>query len=171
MVRREVAISSRPVQTLFRRIMRLFGVDPSIRNPTTRRANRRRLCVEYLEDRTLLTTDIFTNALGGAWSLGSNWSLGAPPTATQDATVAPGASVTVTHDAGSDTVHSLASDGSLNVSGGSLSITGDLSGTVNVSGSGELDFSGTGATVNLSNPSGGVSSCSSPVRSFSSGSK
>jgi hypothetical protein len=137
---------SGPVQSLFRRMLRLCGADPSSCKPATQRANRRRLCLEYLEDRTLLTTDVFTNALGGAWSEGSNWSLGAPPTSTQMAVVSIGSNGAVTLPSGTVTVAGLTSDGSLLISGGSLSVTGNVSGTVNAAGSGQLLFSGTGAT-------------------------
>lgn len=43
-------MSFRPLQDLFRRLVRLFR-EPSSPTPIARRANRRHLCVEYLEDR------------------------------------------------------------------------------------------------------------------------
>src|SRR5262249_42557833 len=126
-----------------RALLRPAGPAPARAARRPRRAVPR---LEYLEDRILLTTDFFINPLGGAWPDGGNWSLGAPPAASQDATVTPGAGVAVTHSSGTDTVHSLTSDGSLLVSGGSLAVTGDLGGVVRVAGGGELDLSDSGAT-------------------------
>jgi hypothetical protein len=89
-------------------------------NRASRRISPSRLSLESLEARISPVTDVSTNPLGGVWAVGSNWSLNAPPTSAQGAAVAPVSGVTVSHASGIDTVHSLTSDGSLVISGGSL---------------------------------------------------
>src|SRR6266851_3581588 len=131
-----------------------------VRRPAAFRSSTR-LSLEALEDRILLTTDIFTNPLGGSWVTGSNWSLGAPPTATQDAVVSPtGIGAVVTHTSGLDTIHSLTSNGSLLISGGSgVTVTGDLSGTVRETTGGQLTLNSASSTlgdVTLDVTGGGV---------------
>jgi len=70
---------------------------------------------------------------------GSNWSLGSSPTASDDPDVSPlDAGAVVTHSAGSDTVHDLISNGSLRITGGSVTVTGDLGGTVRQTSGGTL---------------------------------
>jgi hypothetical protein len=82
--------------------------------------------VEWLEARTLPATVFWTNPAGGDWDTAGNWSTGQTPGAQDDAVITAPAGVTVTHSrAVADTVHSLASQAALAVSGGSLTVTGD----------------------------------------------
>jgi hypothetical protein len=103
-------------------IEKLFRTSKKVGKPSRRASRRVFPQLQCLEDRIAPSVDVFTNPQGGDWSVGSNWSLGAPPTSAQDATVTPGSSVVVTHSTGSDTVQTLTSDGSLTVTGGSLSV-------------------------------------------------
>src|SRR5438874_225173 len=94
-------------------------------HPILRKPQRLRLCLERLEDRTLLATDLWINSLGGAWATGSNWSLGAPPRSGDDAVIpAYAAGIAIQHASGNDTVHNLTASANLNLSGGSLTVTG-----------------------------------------------
>jgi hypothetical protein len=85
--------------------------------------------LEALEDRRLFATDLWTNSLGGDWSVGSNWSLGAPPGSADDAVIPSyAAGITIGHGAGNDTVHDLTASANLAVSGGSLTVAGTFKG-------------------------------------------
>ena len=67
----------------------------------------------------------WTNPAGGAWEVGGNWSNGTGPGTSDDAVIdMPG--ITVTHATGSHQVQSLAVNDSFNLSGGTLTVTGDL---------------------------------------------
>src|SRR5947209_5997924 len=80
------------------------------------------------------TTDTYVNNAGGLWSESANWSLSAPPTSGQDAVVSIGQNGAINHNAGFDTVHTLTSDGSLTISGGTVFVTADINGIANASG-------------------------------------
>src|SRR5947209_8969122 len=86
-----------------------------------RKARRRVLTLEHLEERRLLTTDTWINPAGGSWTTGANWSTGSPPAAGQDAVIpALAGNATITHSAGADTVQSLSTGTKLVLSGGTL---------------------------------------------------
>jgi len=73
--------------------------------PAHRRPGRwYRLTLEALEDRVLLSQDIWINPAGGDWDTPANWSNGVP-TASQDAVIDVAGNVTITHS--SDTTHSV----------------------------------------------------------------
>jgi fibronectin-binding autotransporter adhesin len=79
--------------------------------------------VEGLEDRTAPALVTFTNPAGGDWSVASNWSTGALPADADDVVIdQPG--VTVTHEAGADTIKSLTLSDPLALTGGSLALRG-----------------------------------------------
>jgi hypothetical protein len=93
----------------------------------------RRLWLEALEDRILPATITWNNASGGSWSIPGNWDLNRLPAAGDDVVINL-AGVTVTHSSGSDSVQSvtLSSTAALTLSGGRLSIAGNLQSTSNV---------------------------------------
>ena len=103
---------------------------------------------EVMEDRTLLATMLWAAAASGDWDVASNWVNSADssnhhvPTASDDAQVN-FSGITVTHATSADTVNSLTSQASLNLSGGSLSLaaTSVISGSFAMSG-GTLTGSG-----------------------------
>src|SRR4051794_22962605 len=77
---------------------------------------------EVLEDRILLSTVFWKNAVSGDWNTGSNWSTGQTPGAGDDAVINQ-TGIAVTHSSGSaDSVHSLTSQAAISISGGSLSL-------------------------------------------------
>lgn len=85
------------------------------------RARSPRLFLLRLEDRLTPTLNVWTGRAGdGLWSNENNWSEFRTPTAADDAII--NSNVTVTHNTGDDTVHSLAiSTGAiLNLTGGSI---------------------------------------------------
>ena len=77
---------------------------------------------ETMEERTLLSTMIWTNSSGGNWDTASNWvNQGNSadhhvPTASDDA-VLDLTGITVTHSAGTDTVQNVTSSSNLTLSG------------------------------------------------------
>jgi hypothetical protein len=85
-----------------------------------RRVRPRSLAVERLEDRIVLDAVHWNSAAGGDWDNPANWDLGRVPLPTDDAFIqTPG--ITVTHNAGSDSVQSITSDvstGTFDVHGG-----------------------------------------------------
>ena len=103
--------------------------------------------VNRLEDRTLLTTVSWINPAGGDWDTPSNWSSDALPGPTDDVVIAL-SGITVTHSStASDSVNSLtisASDATLDLSNGSLSIASNssISGNLSIEG-GDLSVAGT----------------------------
>ena len=61
----------------------------------------------------------------GDWSTGTNWSNGTGPGPTDDAVIDV-AGITVTHSTGSDTIQSLTANDAFNLSGGALTVTGNV---------------------------------------------
>ena len=83
----------------------------------------RRLLIEALEDRRLLSLVTWTGAAGTPlWSNPANWSTGALPGPGDDVEINASAGVTVEHDAGTDQIHSLISSSPFTLSGGSLDV-------------------------------------------------
>src|SRR5262249_21068180 len=85
--------------------------------------------LERLEDRIVPATISWTGPASGDWEAAANWtdtSSGAHrlPILTDDVFV--GSGNTVTHSTGSDTIHSLLSNGALALSGGALTDTTTL---------------------------------------------
>ena len=90
-------------------------------------------------------TATFTNAIGGLdWSVAGNWSTGALPGSLDTALISAGHAVT--HSTGTDSIGALTinSSNSLDVSGGSLAVSGvtTLDGTLAVSGTGSVALNG-----------------------------
>jgi hypothetical protein len=101
-----------------------------------------------LEARTLLSTVSWINPIGGDWDTPSNWSTDALPGPSDDVVInVPG--ITVTHNAGGDSVNSIISADSIALNGGSLSIaatstiSSDLAVGGTLGGSGNLTVTGT----------------------------
>src|SRR5262249_7623314 len=112
---------------------------PARRGGLPERRSWPRLRVEELEPIVLPAAVPWTGA-SGDWGVGSNWSTGSTPTSGDDVFIQRG--VTVTHSAGTDTVHSVTlGDGThadnLTLSGGTLTV----SGTVQNLGTGSLSIS------------------------------
>src|SRR5262245_58647838 len=83
----------------------------------------RRLLIEQLEDRSLLTTISWAIDGDGFWDDAANWSTGSVPTLGDDVVIArPAGAFTVTHRSGSTSVNSITSDEKLIVSGGVLDV-------------------------------------------------
>ena len=129
---------------------RIDQIPPS-RTPRRCRLGRRlgrRTCprIEQLEDRRLLATVEWIGG-SGDWNTAANW-LDATnltnhvPLAIDDVVI--NAGVTVTHSSGDQTVLSIQSDASLAVSGGNLTVNGNLTnaGNIQIQG-GTLTLSGT----------------------------
>src|SRR5580658_3724608 len=81
---------------------------------------------EKMEPRLLLTTNSSKTAVSGDWDTASNWSLGHVPLATEDVSITVAGSYTVTHSTGTDSCASITSDEPLVLSGGSLTVSGDV---------------------------------------------
>jgi hypothetical protein len=116
----------------------------SLRDKKTPRAARRRartsLALEPLEERVLLSQVNWVGGSTGDWSVAANWSAGVLPTSADDAVIPVG--VTVTHSWGNDAVNSLTSDGTLNITGGEVTLaTSSRAADLNIDG-GTLDGSG-----------------------------
>ncbi len=104
--------------------------------------------LELLEDRAVPATVTWKNPAGGAWNVPSNWDTGTLPRAGDDVVIPdlPG-NITITHSTGADTIRSLASQETVVLSGGSLTIAGPgpvsrINRDFRVSG-GRLDLDGT----------------------------
>jgi len=100
----------------------------------SQRPGRARICLrkwcyprlECLEDRVTPSAVTWKGG-SGDWGTPSNWSSGSLPGATDDVTIdLPG--ITVTHSSGSDTVRSLTMNDPFNLSGGTLTVTGNVAG-------------------------------------------
>ncbi len=131
-------------------IVRRGNVGVNLRSAKRRAANRHWL-IEGLEQRVLLTAVTWVGPnTGGDWSNPNNWSTNALPQPADDVTL--NGSITLTHSAGADTIHSLNSDATFNINGGSLAITNGFSvdnmqvtpgGTLRLSGSTVFNYFGT----------------------------
>jgi fibronectin-binding autotransporter adhesin len=110
--------------TPLRRMLRLVSQSFRRGRRAARRAPapRSRPRVEALEDRTLPATVTWISSVSGAWDVGSNWSTGKKPGAADDVVIS-SSSITVTHSTGTDAVHSVTSNGTLELSGGTLSLS------------------------------------------------
>src|SRR5215471_15143497 len=89
---------------------------------------RRRLfrpAVSRLEERTLLSTVSWINPNSGDWSDPANWSTGSLPGPSDDVVIDQ-PSITVTHNAGTDSVNSITSQDSIALNGGKLTIASAL---------------------------------------------
>jgi hypothetical protein len=122
---------------LFRKVARGKIQDSRRARPAEKRRRSfirySRLWLEALEDRVLPATITWINAAGGDWSTASNWDLNRLPAAGDDAVINL-AGITVTHSTGTDAVQSvtLSSTAALTLSGGSLTVAGNLQSVSNV---------------------------------------
>jgi RHS repeat-associated protein len=121
------------------------------------RSPRLRLCVEPLEDRTLPSTVTWIATGSGSWDVASNWQDATTnqnrlPTSTDDVTINTAAAATITIQAGDNIqVQSVttASNDTLSISGGSLTVTAGtsaLNGPLQVTSGGALTASGAGVS-------------------------
>ena len=121
-------------------------------SPVTRRVFRPAL--SRLEERTLLATVTWASDVSGDWDNQSMWSGDAVPGAADDAVI-PFSDITVTHNSSAaDSVRSVVSEASLDLSNGSLAIasSSSISGGLTLEGSalstaGTLTLSGSNAWV------------------------
>ena len=118
------------------------------RNP--KQSQRLRVYLEQLESRQLLATDMWSNSSGGSWDTAAFWSSGLP-TSTSDVVIGelnPGAAVTISSMP--ESIHSIMASGTLDISGGSLTVAADstLSGGLTMTG-GTLEVSGGGVTLTV----------------------
>ncbi|MGH7138353.1 MAG: beta strand repeat-containing protein, partial [Pirellulales bacterium] len=137
---------------------------PAFRSSRLERKSRRRvlsfkrLALQHLEHRLVLSAVAWTGASGGSWDVASNWSTDAVPGPSDDVTIDTSAAMTITIGSGDNiTVDSLttgANDtlsitgGSVTVSGGTSTLAGPLTmtgGSLAASGSGTA-FTANGAT-------------------------
>ncbi len=130
------------------------------------KCRRRRLLLEALEARTLLSAVNWKSAAGGDWNTAANWSGGGVPNATQDAIINIAVSGVITIDSAS-AVHSLSdTTASLDLTGaGSLSLAAasSVSQNVTISDDGLLDAAGNLTVGGALSESGGVLSGSGTV--------
>jgi hypothetical protein len=93
--------------------------------PTASRPSAGRLRLEALEERAQPAVVTWTNPAGGDWSVPSNWSTGRLPAAGDDVVINLDG-VTVNHNGGNDTIHSLTTSASANfvLGGGALTLLG-----------------------------------------------
>ncbi len=133
--------------------------DPSSRERArrTRRPvqNRKLLCLEQLEDRTVPSTITWT-AGDGDWGNGANWSGGNVPGPADDAVINPGPAVTVTissSDTASVNSLTLAGNDTLAINYGPLSLAANssLAGSLSIT-DGSLTVSGAGAKATVTGP-------------------
>lgn len=113
-----------------------FGTSESSSQRTFRRSQREhKLSCESLESRNLLAVVQWIGG-SGDWNAGTNWSNGQGPGPGDDVIINVAGDVTVTHASGSHTVASITAGDTLTLAGGTLRVTGI------VSGSGPYEFSG-----------------------------
>ncbi len=108
---------------------------PGHRHGGRENAGRHRPQIESLEGRQVPATVHWANPAGGDWADAANWDTGSLPGPDDDVVIDVPGDVLITHQTGTDAVHSLTDRGALDLSGGSLSLAGDS--TFN-----ELDLSG-----------------------------
>ena len=99
-------------------------------------------------------TKVFINANGGDWNTPSNWESGTLPTVTDTVALPlnPGKAVTIS--SGAIKVQGIFTDDTLQVTGGSLTLTGasDISGILKVSNGADLIVDGANASLTAQNP-------------------
>ena len=102
-----------------------------------------RLAVENLEERLVLSTVNWINPNGGDWDTAANWSSGNVPGASDDAVI-PQSGLLVTHVNGnSDSVGSITSSSTLEITSGTLSIAGSSTLSALIQTGGTLTGAGT----------------------------
>src|SRR5579884_3602341 len=104
---------------------RPFGKPRTEQRRSRKARPNRRLLLEALEDRVLPSTVTWVASGGGDWGTAANWSPGLPGPA--DDVVIPALSgATITHSTGTDTVHSITSGSTIALTGGTLTVNGNL---------------------------------------------
>ncbi len=118
-----------------------------------RKANRRhQAAIEVLEQRLELAVSWNGLGDGTTWQVAKNWSSNAVPGASDDVTIDVANNPTIMYN-GTSTIHSLVDNDSLNIAGGSLTITSGASqvvGSLNVASGATLSLSGSGASFTAS---------------------
>jgi hypothetical protein len=105
----------------------LWSISSSHGDLRTGSRHRTRLLVETLEERIQPSTVTWTGAGGGDWATVSNWSTGELPGSTDDVVIPTlGTGAAITHSSGNDTVASITSSTNLVLSGGNLTVNGNL---------------------------------------------
>src|SRR5277367_2635504 len=124
-----------------KRACRVGGEGESARGPDSETASRRRrkllLCLESLEDRTMLSQVFWNNPAGGDWDTASNWSGQHVPTASDDVFIEQPGDITITHSQNTtDSASSITATDPISLASGTLDVAGNLvdSSTVTLSG-------------------------------------
>ncbi len=122
-------------------------------NRRLRQPERHGPMLEQLEPRIMLSNVSWIAVSGGDWSVGANWSTGTVPASGDTAIIAnlnPGAQVT--YSTGSSTVAAVQASSPLEITGGTLAVTGSTA----ITGTTFTLDGGTLADTTLSTASGGV---------------
>src|SRR5580704_4751113 len=100
-----------------RGLMRPYKTVGTLRS----RHKARRLALDWLEPRTLLSNVSWTGSADGkSWAVAGNWSNNAVPMSSDDVTINLGGNPTIQVTTGAQSVHSLTSTDPISISGGSL---------------------------------------------------
>ena len=98
----------------------------NVHHPLSRRRQTRAV-LESIEQRILLTTNAWKAAVSGDWDTAANWSLNHVPTASEDVAITVSGSYTVTKSvASADSCASITSTEPLDISGGTLMVSGNV---------------------------------------------
>ena len=94
-----------------------------MRSKSSRVTTARRLALDSLEPRTLLSNVSWTGTTDGkSWAVAGNWSDNAVPTPGDDVTIDVAGNPTIQITTGNQSVHSLTASEPISISGGSLTV-------------------------------------------------
>ena len=120
-------------------------------NALRSRRKARRLVLDWLEPRTLLSNVSWTGTTDGkSWAVAGNWSNNAVPTPGDDVTINIAGNPTIQITTGNQSVHSLTASEPISISGGSLTVAAasTLSGGLTMTG-GSLIANGSSVTATV----------------------
>ena len=120
-------------------------------NALRSRRKTRRLVLDWLEPRTLLSNVSWTGTTDGkSWAVAGNWSNNEVPTSGDDVTINIAGNPTIQITTGSQSVHSLTASEPISISGGSLTVAAasTLSGGLTMTG-GSLIANGSSFTATV----------------------